>query len=198
MGGKPSPFLRLPVRKSGALSIMEDPRFVRVYLDYGGIGNLQASVFRRRVFDVVRLPAFHGVEDQPFVAMVVKAGFRLAYIDAIHVTYRVHGAHVSSAAGSGALDKRVRTQEELIRALGSLRTVCQLTPAETKALDRRLSRDTYWILGYSLLWQNGRRQQALEAFRRGMRLAPWNMAFWKTYALAWLRTRLRPNPTTGA
>ncbi len=192
--GRPSAFLRLPARAAGVLRVAEDPRFLRVAVEHGAPGNLQASVFRRRVFDRVRLPAFRGVEDQPFLPMFLNAGFKLAYIDAIHVTYRIHGAHVSSVGGSGSLEKRVRTQEELIRALESLHTTCRLSSAEAKALDRRVARELYWNLGYAILWQGGQPARALAVFRRGLRLQPGNIGYWKVYLLAWLRTRLRLAP----
>jgi glycosyltransferase involved in cell wall biosynthesis len=193
--GRPIPFIRLPARTAGALRVVEDPRFLRVIVEaHGEMGNLQASVFRRRVFDRLRLPAFRVGEDQAFLPMFLKAGFRLAYIDAVHVVYRVHGGHASSPTGVGALEKRVRVQEELIRALASIGTACRLSSAEAKALDRRLARELYWNLGYSLLWQNGHRAKALEAFRRGLRLQPWNVGYWKTYLLACVRMLLRRGP----
>ena len=157
IGGRPAAFLRLPTRAAGSLRVADDPRFLRVAVERGAPGNLQASVFRRRVFDRVRLPAFRVGEDQAFLPLFLTAGFRLAYIDAVHVTYRIHGGHTSSAGGAGSLEKRVRTQEELIRALESVRALCPLSTAEAKALDRRVAREVYWNLGYALLWRHGQR-----------------------------------------
>lgn len=198
IGGRPAAFLRLPTRAAGPLRVADDPRFLRVAVERGAPGNLQASVFRRRVFDRVRLPAFRVGEDQAFLPLFLTAGFRLAYIDAVHVTYRIHGGHTSSAGGAGSLEKRVRTQEELIRALESVRALCPLSTAEAKALDRRVAREVYWNLGYALLWRHGQRARALAAFRRGLRAQPWNVAFWKTYLLASARAVLRPDPAPAA
>ena len=90
------------------------------------------------------------------------------------------------------------SQEELIRALESLRTACPLSTAEAKALDRRVARELYWNLGYALLWQGGQWARALAAFRRGLSLQPGNVAYWKVYVLAGLRTLLRLGPASAA
>lgn len=189
--GRPSRFLRLPTRRVGPLHVVDDPRLLRAVVDGGGVGNLQASVFRRRVFDRLRLPPFRVGEDQAFLPLFLLAGFKLAYLDAVHVVYRVHDGHASSAAG-GDLDKRVRVQEELIRALESVRADGRLSAADARVLDRRIARDLFWNLGYALLWQGGRRRAALSAFARALRLQPGNVGYWKTFALAGLRTLLRP------
>jgi hypothetical protein len=48
--------------------------------------------------------------------------------------------------------------------------------------------ELFWNIGYALLWQNGRRSEALRVFRQGLKLQPRNLLYWKTFLLAWLRT----------
>jgi glycosyltransferase involved in cell wall biosynthesis len=192
--GRPRPFLKLRTRPVGRLRIIEDPDAKRAMILHGLLCGLQNSVIRRRVFADRRfcVRPRHEAEDQLVVVRALAAGHRLAYYDRVHVVYHVHGGN-SSAAGSGSsLEKRLRIMEELTRGYEELRGQVRLTPAEGRALGRRLGREYFWNLGYALLWQNGRRGEALAMFRRGLRAWPWDIGCWKTYALARLRTRLAP------
>src|SRR5262249_29850502 len=128
-------------------------------------------------------------EDQIFVVQVLKAGFRLGYFDRVHCVYRVHDDSSSARSSPGTLDKAVAGLHELVSAYEELPSHVHLTPREHKTLRRRLADEWFWTLGYSLLWQNGRRTEALEAFRRGLRLQPWDHRLWKTYAGAIARTK---------
>ena len=74
------------------------------------------------------------------------------------------------------------------RLLERLRTELPLQARERRALERRLSGEYFWHLGYHGFWQSGRRDEALEAYRRGIALAPWSVRLWKTYALALARS----------
>ena len=70
----------------------------------------------------------------------------------------------------------------------------RLSRREARALDRRLGREYFWSLGYALYWQHGLRREALEMFRRGLSLCPWNLGFLKTYLLAAMRSRSNDRP----
>jgi hypothetical protein len=120
------------------------------------------------------------------------AGYRFGYFDAVHVIYQIHEANSSAAATAIPFERNLRIVQELVRGFEELRGQLPLTPAERRALDRRLGRDYFWLLGYALLWQHGRRREALAAFRRGLWAWPWDLGRWKTYLLARLRTALAP------
>jgi hypothetical protein len=89
---------------------------------------------------------------------------------------------------NGGVEKTVRVLEGVVRGYDDLRRQLKFTRAERRALHRRLSRQYFWQLGYAGFWQHGRRREALEMYRRGLRLCPWNLWYLKTYALAWLRS----------
>jgi glycosyltransferase involved in cell wall biosynthesis len=194
--GRPRPFLRLRTRASGRLRIIDDPGATRAMILHGLYCGLQNSVIRRRAFAgrpfLVR--PRHEAEDQIAVVRALADGFRLAYFDAVHVVYHVHAGNSSAAGPGGSLEKRVRVLEELVRGYEGLRAEVRLTAAEAHALDRRLSREYFWSLGYALLWCNGRRPEALAMFRRGLGLRPWSPAYWKTYLLALARVAVAPAP----
>jgi hypothetical protein len=187
--GRPRPFLRLSARAAGPLRIIDDPRALGCAILHGINQGFQNAVFRARVFDGLRLPRYRVGEDQLFAILQLAAGHRLAYLDDVHVLYRVHGEH-SSAAGAGvALEKSLRVFRTIAQGFEDLRQRVRLTPAESRALDRRLSREYFWHLGYPL-FRHGRRREALALFRKGLALDPINPALWKTYLLALARSAL--------
>ncbi len=185
----PRPFLKLRTRLAGKLRIIDDERVVECAISHGTYNGLQNSVMRRRIFDGVRFEAKsrNEAEDQLFVISSLRHGFRLAFIDAVHVHYRVHDAN-SSAAGSTKFDERQQRVLQLL-ATGYERLLSE--PGwgirERRALRRRLMQEYFWKLGYSTLWMSGRRKDALRMFRRGMGHWPWDWRCWKTYVLSSLR-----------
>ena len=78
-----------------------------------------------------------------------------------------------------------------MRGYEELAAEVPLVPAQRRALRRRLSQTYFWVLGYTLLWQHGRRDEALAMYRRALRLWPWDWRCWKTYLAASTR-RLVP------
>jgi GT2 family glycosyltransferase len=187
--GERHPFLELTTRKAGDFNVITDDRATEGMIAHGLMCGLQCSVLRRRVFDVVRLPLQRIAEDQIFVVQALKAGFRLGYFDRVHRIYRVHDDSSSAPSSPGTIDKAVAGLHELVAAYEELPRHVHLTAREQKTLRRRLADEWFWTLGYSLLWQNGRRAEALDAFRHGLKLQPLDHRLWKTYAGAIARTK---------
>ncbi len=188
--GKPRPFLQLHTRRVGRLRIIEDPDVIRCMILHGLYCGFQSSVMRRQVFadTLLNTDYWNEAEDQLFVIRALASGHRLAYYDNVHVLYHEH-ADNSSAAGSGkSIEKHRAIYEAMIRGFEDLRSQVRLSKKECNALKRRLSREYFWGLGYAILWNNRCRREALRMFWRGLRLSPWDLRYWKTYALAVLRT----------
>jgi len=53
-------------------------------------------------------------------------------------------------------------------------------------------------LGYTLLWQNGRRQEAFRAFHAGLRYWPWDWRLWKVYLVACCKDDVDSEPAIGS
>ncbi|WP_169979020.1 glycosyltransferase family 2 protein [Tautonia rosea] len=189
VNGKPRPFLSLHARPVGRAKLFEDPRTLRCALLHGLYCGLQNSVIRRRVFHEAHFKTEprNECEDQVFVVRSLAAGYRFAYLDDVHVVYIVHAQNSSAAGGSSDPVRTVRVMCELVTGYESLREQVQLAPADARALRQRLGRDYFWRLGYQLLQDPARQNEAFAAFERGLQLWPWDPWCWKTYVLARMR-----------
>jgi glycosyltransferase involved in cell wall biosynthesis len=183
--GRPREFLKLKTRAAGRLRIINDSRAVEWMFEGAGVtAGLQASVFRREVVRQARLPAVYIGEDRAFVVSALVSGVRFGYFDDVHVIYRVHRNNLSMASQESGLERQIWAQRELIRAYEGLEPIVAHDRAASKALQKLLSREYFWDLGYATLWQHGRRAEAMAAFRKGMSLNPLDARFWKSYGLA--------------
>ncbi len=192
--GRPRPFVRLRTRRSGDLHIIQDPEITACHIFYGLYCGLQNSVMKRSLFDRRRFNAASKVmDDQFFVTRVLADGGRFGYFLEPHVIYRLHDQNSSASSSIQALPKQLRIATEAIEGLEQLMNEIPLTPRSRRALLKRLGDEYFWHLGYACYWQAGRRREALAMFKRGLAHWPWNLAGWKTYAIAELRTLLRPN-----
>jgi len=183
--GMPRPFLRLRARAEGELRVIADSGAVRCMILHGLFCGLQNSVLRRRVFTGRRFwEQFKVVDDQLFVIRVLLAGGRFAYFDDVHVNYHVHDQNSSGSSAAISQAHSFAVLDEQVRGFTYLSQQVTLAPSQTRALRRRLSREYFWHLGYVSLWQHGKRREALEAFKKALRLWPWDARYWKTYLVA--------------
>lgn len=191
--GRPRPFLKLRTRVDGQLRIIEQPNVLKFALAGGFSCGLQKSVIRRSVFKSRRFCTdYHNeAEDRLFLVRALAAGHRLAYYDQIHVEYRVHAANSTAPGRDTPFEKKLHLVRTLIRGYEDLFGELALTPSERQALNKRLGQENFWKLGYALLWNHGRRADALDVFRSSLRRWPWSLKCWKTFLLATLRTHLR-------
>jgi glycosyltransferase involved in cell wall biosynthesis len=192
--GEPRPFMRLAGEVRGDVHVIAGREAIRCQIEHGLFCGLQNSVFRRSVFERLRFATDlrNEAEDQLFVIRAVAAGFRLGYIDDIHVRYQVHSENSSAPRKNViTLEKRRRVFEPLIRGYERLPMEVSLTAPERRALRQRLGREMFWHLGYTGFLESGERGQALEAFARALRLWPWDLRQWKTYLATLARRSVR-------
>jgi glycosyltransferase involved in cell wall biosynthesis len=188
--GQPRPFLQLKGRDVGPLWVIEDADVVRCQILHGLYAGLQNSVIRRRVFDDYRFRTRwrNEAEDQVVLIRSLVAGYRVGYLNRVHVLYRIHADNSSGSALDAPLEKRLRIQEALVAGFEDMRREVPLDRRQRRALEQRLASTLFWRIGYALLWQSGHTREALEHFRQGLRRWPWDWRFWKVYLLA--RTRV--------
>lgn len=186
-GGRPRPFLALHVRQSGDLRILNDERVLGCLADSGLFCGLQNSVIRRAALEPFRTSYRNEGEDVLAAIRAVAAGRRFGYIDRALVYYTVHDDNSSGSAMVMSFERRLALSkayalgyEEVARELGALR------PGGA-AIRRAAARAWFWQLGYAVQWQAGARADALASYRRGLALWPWDLRFWKTYAVGVIR-----------
>ncbi len=186
--GQLRPYMRLHSRRSGKLSIVDDPELVECVISRDHTGGLQASVIRKEVLARTPIPDFRVGEDWALTVQYLAAGGKIGYFDSVHAIYQIHGDQISSAGASQQdVERRLRVQREYIRAAEHVLAIPALTPRQRRAAHVRLAREYFWRLGYAILWMSGRRREALDAFRSGLRHQRSDWRMWKT----WLACRLR-------
>ena len=191
VAGRPRPFLSLAVERDGLLHIIADRQVLECQILHGLYCGLQNSVMRRRLFDGRRFnPRSRVVDDEMFVIRVLAEGARFAYLIEPHVIYHVHDDNSSGSATTDGSAKRIAIFREMTTELEQLLAELPLNPRERRALRSRMGREYFWHLGYGAYWQAGRRREALDAFRRGLKAWPWEAASWKTYLVARLKVAL--------
>jgi glycosyltransferase involved in cell wall biosynthesis len=190
--GQERAFLRLRTRPAGSLKIIKDSAAVECAIYRGLYAGLQVSVMRRCIFETFRFEATrrNEAEDQLLVIYALATGRRLGYFDNVHLLYHIH-EHNSSATDSRSLSRYLRVFRALVDGYESLRGQVPLTPRQIRVLNRRLSGEYFWHLGYKLLWHPEFEAEARVYLARGLRLWPTNLGLWKTYLLSRLRMAAR-------
>ena len=190
VGGEPRPFRRLSFELRGKLHVITDPNAVHCQLQHGLYSGLQNSVIRRQVFQDYRFETAlrNEAEDQIIVIRALLAGHRLAYFDQVHVEYHVHDANSSAVGTGGGIDKKIRVVKAMIAGFDKLLETPGLPMPVRRSIKKRIGRDYFWLLGYSLLWNMGRFSEAKKMYRRGVQSWPWDWRCWKTLLFAELKT----------
>ncbi len=185
-GSKPRPFLHLRRRTFDRLHVIDDKKVIRCAILHGIGCGLQNSVIHRGVFENYRFPADdrNEAEDQVVVVHALLQGWQFAYLDNVHVIYKIHGENSSGSAKGISLEKQLMIRRKLISGFENMKCRSQLSWHDGLALNRRLADEYFWKLGYAILWRNGYRSDALQMFHRGLALRPWNLFFWKAYFVA--------------
>lgn len=180
----PKDFMQLSVTHRGSLARLDNRRLIERILDGAGLfSGLQNSVIRSDVFHNFRFDTSirNEAEDQLFVIYALSDNRRIAYIDNIHVVYRIHSANSSVAAKDHDVEKRLELYEAIVEGYCRLRERIPLTKPQRRALRRRIARESFWRMGYGILLESGRHREALSAFRKGLLAWPLDLRMWKTY-----------------
>ena len=185
-GERPRPFLALAVHEdSEGFRVIDDPAVLRCQISHGLFAGLQNSVIRREVFNGRRFWAGYRVtEDVQFLVRELVRGTRVGYVRDVQVVYRVHDDNSSASVAGGGAQKLLPVFEEQVRGLQALRDGLPLGAEDRSALTQRLAHVMFWHLGYEGYLKVGRRSDALDAYRRALRLWPWSLRMWKTYLVS--------------
>lgn len=184
--GRMRPFLRLKsTQNRSGVRVLDSGEATLIALQDALYAGLQTSLIRSSLFEHRRLPAFSVGEDQVFTVIALKAGFRLAFLDDVHVNYRIHGQGVS-AGNAGDELQSIRATKEIVRAFESLVDGVSLSAREHQVLRKRLSHECFWNLAYRMQ-RLGMHDESLPFFRKGIAYNPWDIRLWKTVMVTCLK-----------
>ncbi len=170
---------KLPVERRGRLGVLEQSDLLTHAMRYGVFAGCQCSVMRRSVFDV------HGfdekllaTEDWFFLLCAITRGCRLAYLEEVHLTYRLHpdstSAHPKKPVEEN-LVVYVEFEKVYLQALEQL----PLTRAQRSILRDMLAElylSCFVRKAYRML---GDRAKVNEYLMKGLRLRPRSLPMWK-------------------
>jgi glycosyltransferase involved in cell wall biosynthesis len=196
-GSTPQPFLELQTRRAGSLRIIEDDSALRCAVLHGLHCGQQVSVIRRWVLEDIRFSGTYRIcEDQQYPVRALLAGARFGYFDRVHLNYYVHDSNISSVrdsfinASERSFKKAICVQAELIAVYEELLAEHKGNSQLIAAVRERLAYEYFWVLGYSLCWNDGRYGDAFAAFRKGLRYRPLDFALWKSYCVCLAKAAL--------
>lgn len=187
--GSPRPFMQLATEERGKLRVITDESAAECQLQFGLFSGLQNSVMRAKFFEHYRFESAlrNEAEDQIVVVRAILAGYRFAYFDNVHVDYHIHAENSSAVGSGGGIKKKIRVVRAMIEGFEELLDTPQLPIRIQRAIKRRLGREYFWNLGYSLYWQSGIRDDARTMYYRGLTYWPWDWRCWKTLLVSRLR-----------
>jgi hypothetical protein len=146
-------------------------------------------------------PEYRVVEDVLFLVRALLRGLRVGYLNDIHVIYRIHEGNSSGSAAGASRGALYRIRRESVVGLERIRKEIVLTASQRRALQHALAAYYFWDIGYVCYLQEGDAAGAGTAFRKGLRLKPFDTRMWKTYLASiprsWLR-RLTQGPARRA
>jgi glycosyltransferase involved in cell wall biosynthesis len=182
-------FLRKPVEQVGDLKRMDSRTALACQISSGLYAGLQNSVIRRSVFARERFwPDYRVVEDVLFLIRALARGTAIGYLDEVLVTYRVHADNSSASATGADAERLLPIFLEEVRGFERLERELNWDGPLRRLLASKLADTYFWRLGYAGYWRAGRRAEALQAFRRGLRHRPLDWRMWKTFAASSLRS----------
>lgn len=185
------PCLKLKTICVDNLNIIEDKKEKLCAIEHGHFAGLQASVMRRRVVESIPYPTDRIADDTVFGMRITANGFRAAYFDRVHIRRFLHDDHVSLVHGSNDFEKSLTTTKQYLFAMEKLNDLENLTGKERRALNKHLAAIRFWQLGYSTYWMNGHFEEAIESFKNGLKLTPFDLRKLKTYSLSVLKYYFR-------
>lgn len=183
--GKPNKLFDIAKPEPGGVHILDTEQAILLQLTAGLDNGLQNSVLKRKVTDEHLLPNFRVGEDRLFIIMALKSGFKMGFIDAIHVRYHVHDENISDTnKHEENYEKRIQALEQLIAAKKTLINLVLLNAQELKVYEEQLAKEMFWELGYALYQSSGNYKKAISTYIQAIKVSPYHLKFYRTLMLS--------------
>lgn len=181
--GIPNSLFSLKSTVFDKLHIISDENSLECQIMSGIDSCLQSSVIKAYVFRQIILPDFKFGEDRILILMGLKAHFTLAFIDNVHVHCNV--------PDDDRFDRRIIAMRRFLESYENAHYHLSLNDKEQSMLNKRLALDYFWKLGYSLQYQAGYYSDALDSYKKALKLFPYKFKFWKTYLSSMLEYKIK-------
>jgi len=180
--GSPNPLFSIAHSHADGTYILERDKAILLQLTDGLNSGFQNSLLKRSILEKHLIPRFRVGEDRLFVVMALKSGFNMGFIDDVTVTYRVHDQNISDTnANETNYEKRIASMKMLLQTKEELEKFVSLNATEKKVHRKKLANEIFWELGYSLYRASGNINMAITCYKRGLKLNPYKLSFYKTF-----------------
>jgi glycosyltransferase involved in cell wall biosynthesis len=172
------------IERKGDLSLLSENKLLTNALKYGIYTGCQVSVMRKRLFEKIKFDEsfyFGGIEDRLAPLEAIAKGFRLAYMDMVHLIRHVHKDSISASIQDKPVEDLLRIFKELERLYKIIPQKISLTGRQKRIINDKLADLYFWDLGYNCCLKIKDYNQAREYFLKALKLNPFNLKFWKTF-----------------
>lgn len=182
---------KFQVKKNKKLNIMKGKNLFDLALNdfpaYFG-----TSIIKKKVFDKIKLDeSLYVAEDQLFRKEAVAKGIKLAYLENIHLKSFIHDENISQCNKSKDYKKKIMVYTHLEKHYFKLKQRVRLTKKQKKIIKKNLSEIYFWRLAYNTYLKNKNYKNTNKYFRKGLKLRPLNLIYWKTYIIFKIKNILR-------
>ncbi|WP_371195024.1 glycosyltransferase [Glaciecola sp. SC05] len=183
--GQPNKLFDISRKCADGTYLLDTQKAILLQLNQGLDNGLQNSVLKKEILNKHLIPNYRVGEDRLFIIMALKSGFKMGFIDAIHVRYHVHDENISDTnKNEPNYSKRIESLKRLIHAKQELPKLVRLNPSELRVFKEQLSKEVFWELGYSLYQASGDYKNALNCYLKGIALGPSDFSYYKTLIIS--------------
>ncbi|MFQ3220674.1 MAG: glycosyltransferase involved in cell wall biosynthesis [Paraglaciecola sp.] len=177
INGNERAFLGLSTIKKGELFIYDDDLAVTTQIKSGLFLGFQNTVFKRTVFDHLKIPNIRIGEDRLMAIMLIKSGCKGGYIKKVMVQCFEHDANTSDV-GNKPLEEKAKVYLQLIEGFECYSSYIDLSTAEKRALKQKIAHEYFWNIGNYIYLGNSYKRLASYYMLKGVISTPFDITKW--------------------
>ena len=175
---------KITVKKKEKINILAGKDLITDILKHSSYAGCQVSIIQKKVFSGINFDEsffYGGVEDRLAPLEAIAKGFRLAYLENIHLTYHIHAGSISTSDPNKDVDEKLKIYKELERLYKILPEKLSLKRKQQKIIKEKLADVYFWEIGYNCLFKKKDYKQAKKYFLKALKLKPFKLKYWGTF-----------------
>ena len=148
-----------------------------------GVLTFQTIVLKAECLQSIRfreeLPP--GPEDRFLQLELAAAGYRMAHLSDVHLTYWAHGDNLTVCGGVSSPRKLAELHKSFQAAIHLMLNTFTFNKRQRRELKERRIQQAFWQIGYNGHLQLGEYLEARRWFLQAIRGAPWRPRYWQVF-----------------